>query len=395
LTCSGPSLTLELLPVANATLAVPAILIVDDNRSNLVALEAALQPVAFDVVAAQSGAEALERIAARDFVTIVMDVHMPGLDGYQTTAMIRRIERSRDVPVIFLTAAYNEPEHTRRGYALGAVDYIVKPFDAEVLQAKIKALVSLYLRGERSERERSEAAERMKAVFLGAVGHDLRDPLNTILMASQMMLRGKECSDAGHAAAARRIGRSAERMNRIIEDILDLTRSEVTGSVAVRVRPADLGELCRTVVDECRIAHPGRVIELDARGDLTGRWDPDRLVRVASNLLGNAIAHSAEDPIRVSAFEDGKDVVLVVHNRGAPIDDQVLPTLFAPFRRGKTTARGLGLGLYIVRQSVLAHHGRVDVKSTAVDGTSFTVVLPREPPAAATHPPGELEQSGA
>ncbi|HEY5242022.1 MAG TPA: response regulator, partial [Polyangiaceae bacterium] len=120
--------------MTTATLAVPAILIVDDNRSNLVALEAALQPLAFNVVAAQSGAEALEHIAARDFVTIVMDVHMPGLDGYQTTAMIRRIERSRDVPVIFLTAAYDDPEHTRRGYALGAVDYIVKPFDAEVLQ---------------------------------------------------------------------------------------------------------------------------------------------------------------------------------------------------------------------------------------------------------------------
>ncbi|HEY3821904.1 MAG TPA: response regulator [Polyangiaceae bacterium] len=356
----------------------PSILLVDDNRSNLVALAAALQPLEFSIVAAQSGEEALELVAERDFMAIVMDVHMPGLDGYQTTASLRRHERSRDVPVIFLTAVHNQPEHTYRGYALGAVDYITKPFDPEVLRAKIRALVSLYLRGERAERERHQATERMKALFLGAMSHDLRDPLNTIVLAAQTIVRGAACSE-GHANAARRISRTAERMNRIIDDILDLTHGEAGTGITVRPAPTDLGALCRAVLDERRLAHPDRDLALDLRGDLAGRWDADRLMRVVSNLLGNAITHCDEDPIHLGAHDAGDHVTLVVHNRGAPIDGEILPTVFEPFRRSNTTAKGLGLGLYIVRQIVLAHQGTVDVESTAADGTTFTVVLPREP----------------
>ncbi|MGO9835633.1 MAG: two-component system response regulator [Polyangiaceae bacterium] len=145
----------------------PAILAVDDNESNLLALEAVLDPLGCRIVRAKSGAEALKRIVEHDFVLIVMDVHMPELDGYQTTALIRQLERCRDIPIIFLTAVSHQPEHTHRGYALGAVDYIAKPFDPEVLRGKVRALVSLYTRALRSERQRNEEAQRIKDLFLG------------------------------------------------------------------------------------------------------------------------------------------------------------------------------------------------------------------------------------
>ncbi len=158
---------------------------------------------------------------------------MPDLDGYQTVALIRQRQRSRDIPVIFLTAVYDQPAHMYRAYALGAVDYIAKPFDAEVLRGKVRALVLLYTRGERAERERAQQAERMKDLFLGAVSHDPRNPLNAIVLGAQMTLRKADCARPEHAAHAMRIERAAKRMRRIIEDIPDLTRGQFAGGISV------------------------------------------------------------------------------------------------------------------------------------------------------------------
>jgi two-component system sensor histidine kinase/response regulator len=354
----------------------PTILAVDDHPANLLALEAVLQPLGYPIVSATSGEEALKRVGDHDFVLILMDVHMPGLDGYQTTALIRQRERSRDVPVIFITAVYNQPAHTHRGYALGAVDYITKPFDPEVLRGKVRALVLLYTRGQRAERERSQEAERIKDLFLGALGHDLRNPLNAIVLASQLMLRDADCGNAAHRAHTKTIGRAARRMHRMIEDILDLTRGQLAGGIPLSPQTTNLGDVCRGVVDECRLAHPERVLDLDISGNVCGFWDPDRLGRVVSNLVGNAAEHQ-DGPVHVRVSDRGERVVLEVQNGGTPIEPEVLPTLFEPFRRGDTGHDGLGLGLYIVREIVRAHDGSVDVSSTAADGTTFTVTLPK------------------
>jgi signal transduction histidine kinase len=354
----------------------PAILAVDDHPSNLLALEAVLEPLGYRVVQAKSGAEALKKLAEHDFVLILMDVHMPGLDGYQTTALIRQRERSRDVPVIFLTAVYNQPEHTYRGYALGAVDYLSKPFDPETLRGKVKALVMLYTRGQRAERERAQAQERIKDLFLGAVGHDLRNPLNAILLASHAILRSEECGNAHHRAHAKRIERASHRMQRMIEDILDLTRGQFAEGIPVARRETNVGDVCRAVVDELRLARPDRIVELDVGGDVGGIFDPDRLGRVVSNLLGNAVEHGEGGPIRIRVRGDEASLVLEVHNGGAPIDPNIVGSIFEPFRGGDRSS-GLGLGLYIVREIVRAHLGAVDVRSTLEEGTTFTVTLPK------------------
>jgi signal transduction histidine kinase len=360
----------------------PAILIVDDHEPNLIAVEATLAPLGYEIVSATSGARALERADAQDFAMIVMDVHMAGLDGYETTALLRQRERSKDVPVIFVTAVYDQPEHTRRGYALGAVDYISKPFDADILRAKVRALVSLYVRGQRLERQRSREVDRVKDIFLGAVGHDLRNPLNAIAMASKL-LTAHDCSDASHRKHALRIDRAAARMNQMIEDILDLTRGRFGEGVPLTLQPMDLGDLCRSVIGELRITHPERAFELDVSGNLLGEWDPGRLGRVISNLVGNAVQHCGAGAVRVKVVDRGETVEFGVQNQGHPIPAEALPRLFEPFRRGQTRSEGIGLGLYIVREIVGAHRGVVAVTSTAAEGTTFTVTLPRAPQMAA------------
>jgi signal transduction histidine kinase len=358
----------------------PTILVVDDNRANLLAFEAVLDPLGYRIVGADSGTEAVERVRHQDFVVILMDVHMPGLDGYQTMALIRQCPRSRDVPVIFVTAVYDQPEHTHRGYSLGAVDYMTKPFDPEVLRAKVRALILLYTRGLRAERERSQDAERIKDLFLGAVGHDLRNPLNAILMAAQLMLERTDLGNAAQRSYAEKIERAGRRMQRIIEDILDLTRGQFAGGIPLSRQSIDLGGVCRTVVDEHRLGRPDHLVELEITGDVQGYWDPSRIERVVSNLLANAVEHGRDRSVRVSVRDEGLSVTLEVWNAGAPIEPEMLPKIFDPFRRGPTATAGLGLGLYIVREIVRAHDGRVEVRSTADGGTTFTVTIPKTGP---------------
>jgi signal transduction histidine kinase len=358
----------------------PTVLAVDDQPSNLLALEGTLEPLGYRIVRANSGEEALKRLIEHDVVVILMDVHMPGLDGYQTTALIRQREQSRDIPIIFLTAVYNHLEHTHRGYALGGVDYISKPIDSEVLRGKVRALVALYTRGQRAERARGEEAERIKNVFLGAVGHDLRNPLNAILLASKLILHDPDCGSASHRSHAKKIERAGQRMHRIIEDILDLTRDHFAGGIPLSLQATRLGDVCRAVVDEHRLARPDRIVELEVTGEAVGHWDSGRLERVVSNLVGNAVEHSKDGPVQVRVRDEDERVTLNVHNGGPPIEPTTLSNLFEPFRRGNTGSHGLGLGLYIVREIVRAHGGSVDVRSTSSDGTTFIVTLPKASP---------------
>jgi signal transduction histidine kinase len=302
-------------------------------------------------------------------------VHLTGMDGYDTVAAIRQRERSQNVPVIFLTGIYDQPEHSHRGYALGAIDYVTKPFDAEIFRAKIRALVGLYYEAQVIERRRSEQQARLKDLFVGVLGHDLRSPLNAIVMAIETCSKDSSLPEK-HRRAANAAMEASNRMQRMISDVLDLTRGQLGGGIPVVLGPIDLGIVCRSVVDECRLAHPDRKVLVDAEGNLRGRWDSDRLLQVVSNLVTNAIEHCTEDPIVVSVKDMGSSVVVEVRNFGRPIPASELATLFDPFSRGRATS-GLGLGLYIVREIVRAHDGAAEVRSTPGEGTTFRITLPK------------------
>ncbi|MGE6763821.1 ATP-binding protein [Corallococcus interemptor] len=244
-----------------------------------------------------------------------------------------------------------------------------------------------------TERRRAEE-ERQKLVheaharvefeqqLIGIVSHDLRNPLGAILTGASLMLR-RDDIQPWHAKAAARILSAAERATRMIRDLLDFTQARMGGGIPVQAAPCDFHALTLQVVEEARTAHPERTIQMEHEGDGQGAWDSDRMAQVLSNILGNALKYSPEDtPVRVESRGEPESVVVHVRNGGDPIPPEMLPRIFEPLQRGTTVGRSersIGLGLYIVRQLVLAHGGTVDARSSAEEGTVFTVRLPRLP----------------
>ena len=237
-----------------------------------------------------------------------------------------------------------------------------------------------------SEMERAELATleqeaAFRERFVGIVGHDLRSPLQSIRFAVDVLLKREETTqDQGRVL--RRAAASAERMTRMIHDLLDLTRARLGSGIPVEHEPTHLLDVCGQVVDELSVIHPGRRLELDAPGAVRGDCDRDRIAQVVSNLVGNALKFSPPGaPVRIVLREQDGEALVSVHNQGAEIPPEFLPHLFDPFWRGHpekspSSDDSLGLGLFIVKKIVEAHAGSIDVTSTRAGGTTFRVRLP-------------------
>lgn len=371
------------------------LLLVDDVPANLTALQAILEPLGQELVLARSGDEALQALLLGDFACILMDVQMPGLDGLETAALIRARERTRHIPILFITALNREAAYVTRGYEQGAVDYLFKPVDPHILRSKVRVFVDLYLRGEQLKRQALELAARRRAEeelrraseleqqLVGIVSHDIRTPLTAILATARAQLDADGLTPQ-QRTAFERVSRGGQRIHQIVDLLLDFTRARLGGGIPVSPRSGDIDELCRRLVDEFHAAHPTRALAYaPAEAPLLGEWDGDRLAQVLANLLDNARKYSPEgSAVRLSTRTQGESTVVIeVHNEGAPIPESLQATLFEPFRRGEeggTAARtSLGLGLFIAHDIVRAHGGSLTVRSTAEEGTTFRVCLPR------------------
>jgi PAS domain S-box-containing protein len=237
-----------------------------------------------------------------------------------------------------------------------------------------------------TELRRAETAARQAAEFgeklIGIVSHDLRNPLNAIHLSATLLLHSETLSARDQRAAAR-VAKSADRMKRMISELLDFTRGRLGGGIPIHRVSGDLRAVVRQGVEELEAAWPDRALSLRVEpGRYEGTWDSDRLVQVVSNLGGNALQYSPPDaPVTFQLRDGGESVVLEVHNGGNPIPPGALPHLFDPFRRVSSEGGGLGLGLYIVEQVVKGHGGRIEVTSTEEEGTAFRVILPRMEPA--------------
>lgn len=222
--------------------------------------------------------------------------------------------------------------------------------------------------------------ERSRSIFVGMLGHDLRDPLNAAMAGTELQLLTDDLGKLREAAE--RVRRNLRRMSDMIGDLLDFARTRLGERLPVDLSAMGMKEACREVVEAFDMSYQDRELRLDCTGDLTGSWDQDRIKQLLSNLIKNALEHGASDaPVSVSVQGEAGDVVLAVHNEGPPVPREKHHTLFDPLTRGdvqkRPQSRGLGLGLYIVREIAEAHGGRVELDSTEEKGTTVAVRLPR------------------
>jgi len=228
--------------------------------------------------------------------------------------------------------------------------------------------------------------DQLRDRFIGILGHDLRTPLAAISSAAHM-LSTTGALPGGERKKVEIIARATQRMSRMVTDVLDFARGHLGGGIPTTLVACDLGEICRAVVDEVRTAHPQRLIQLRATGDLTGTFDRDRLFQSFGNLLSNAIQHG-QDPIAVESSEasDRRSLVTRITNRGPAIPPPVLAKIFDPFMAASDKRDGLGLGLYIVAEIARAHGATCDVASSPQE-TAFTIRWPRSPRSETPHRP--------
>ncbi|HVT07726.1 MAG TPA: hybrid sensor histidine kinase/response regulator [Polyangia bacterium] len=350
--------------IEDSSLPPASILAVDDHPANLLALEAIFEPLDIELVKAASGPQALKLAEERPFAVILLDVVMPEMDGFEVLDKLRTMRLASETPIILLTAYEFDPRNIESLQGAALVDYIVKPIASGLLRAKVRALVSLYRRGE-------ALAARDRDIAM--LAHDLQTPLASIAAGTLLLSRGD--LDERTRVVTERIARTVKRMSDMVTDLTDYARAGL-GPIPVVRRPVDLGRLATDVVAECQALEGGDRVRVEATGDLSGEWDPNRVAQAISNLVRNAITHG-EGEVRLR-LQGARDVVEVhVHNKGEPIPPDRLPFIFQPFERGSNEGRGLGLGLYIVRAIASAHGGRVEAISSGAEGTTFRLCLPR------------------
>ncbi|WP_394791970.1 ATP-binding protein [Rhodoferax sp.] len=356
-------------------------LLVDDLEENLLALSALLRRDDVELLTARGGAEALELLLVHDDIALaLLDVQMPGMDGFELAELMRGSERTKHIPIIFVTAGAHDPHRIFKGYDSGAVDFLFKPIEAHILKSKADVFYRLHAQKQLLEQHLAERAEtlRLHEMFTAVLGHDLRGPISAIVMSAAILSRRPEESVQ---KVGERLVRSGQWMGRMIEDMLDLARSRLAGGMPIARKTLNLGQPLERVVQERQSTFPERRIEVRQRGDLVGAWDEDRLTQAISNLLGNALHHGQpEVPVLITLDGEAScSVVLTISNGGA-IPEEIRPRLFDPFRRGSERsgrAEGLGLGLYIVQQIVLAHGGSIDLLGGDAELTTFKLTLPR------------------
>ena len=355
-------------------------LLVDDLEENLIALSALLRRDDVTLVTARSGAAALEHLLAHDVALAFVDVQMPDMDGFELAELMRGTERTRQVPIIFVTAGARDQHRLFKGYDAGAVDFLYKPIEPHVVTNKADVFFQLHRQRRRLAQELEERTEtlRLSEMFSAMLGHDLRNPLSTIIGSAQLLER--LTNDEEILRTARRMQTSGLRMNRMIADMLDLSRARLAGGIPVQREPADLGAIVDKVVQEYAATWPGSRIVVRRSGELAGEWDAGRLGQVAANLLGNALQHGERDaPVAIALDGRRTDAVTLAVENAGTIAADVRPHLFDPFRRARyaTHGDGLGLGLYIAQQIVLAHGGDIDVRSDDAGRVEFRATVPR------------------
>ncbi len=393
----------------------PKILVVNDDAASLLALTSLLDQWAeesgYEVISANSGQQALRQVLLHDFAVILLDVNMPGMDGFETAEAIHQRARSADIPIIFVTAFLADEIDRLKAYQRGAADFLFTPVIPQILHAKVQVFVALATKNEElkhqahklsqrtteltatnkrltREMEERQAAERKshaKDEFLAMLGHELRNPLSAISSAAALIgLPNASAETIGRAKQI--IQRQSQHLSRIVDDLLDLSRA-MSGKILLARQPLEVSSLVAACLDTFKAT--GRTSNYQLQLEMAPGWvdgDPTRLEQIATNLIDNALKYTPPGgAITIGVSEDGDDVVLTVRDTGVGISAELLPHVFDVFVQASTTLDrsqgGLGIGLALVRRLVELHGGSVCAHSDgAAAGSTFTIRLPRAIP---------------
>ncbi|WP_440972570.1 hybrid sensor histidine kinase/response regulator [Pseudomonas koreensis] len=384
------------------------LLIVDDLPENLLALEALIKREDRTVYKALSADEALSLLLQHEFAMAILDVQMPGMNGFELAELMRGTEKTKNIPIIFVSAAGRELNYAFKGYESGAVDFLHKPLDIHAVKSKVNVFVDLYRQSkamkqqvealEQARREQEallqqlqstqlelEQAVRMRDDFMSIVAHEVRTPLNGLILETQLrkmhLARDNAAAftlDKMHAMVDRD-ERQIKSLIRLIEDMLDVSRIR-TGKLSIRPNRFDLTQLVSNLLQN--FAQQMKAAETEvtftAPEPVEGCWDEFRIEQVVSNLLTNALRYGGRSPIQVRVYREGDEARVEVQDRGIGISEENQKRIFQQFERvsAKTVVAGLGLGLFISEQIVAAHGGSIVVESQINEGALFRVCLP-------------------
>ncbi len=392
------------------------ILIVDDLPENLLALNALIRQDDRTIFQASRGEDALNLLLEHEFALAILDVQMPGMSGFELAKLMRSTEKTRHIPIIFVSAAGKESNYAFTGYETGAVDFLYKPLDIDAVRGKVNIFVELY-RQRREVRRQVQALEksrheqnqlmtqlqateaelrtalRMRDDFMSMAAHELRTPLNSLFLETQLrkmqLKRGQSAIfDAPYLQAmVAKDQRQIQSMVRLIDDMLDASRIR-SNRLSIRPAQVELAALLVRVVDNLshQAADAATTISLLQPVPVTGMWDEFRIEQVIVNLLTNALRYGRGKPVEISVHPLADSVRIDVRDQGMGISQADQQRIFEQFERvtGDDGTGGLGLGLFITRQLVEAHGGMIAVQSQPGQGTVFQVTLPLNPPAETT-----------
>ena len=384
------------------------LLIVDDLPENLLALEALIKREDRTVYKALSADEALSLLLQHEFAMAILDVQMPGMNGFELAELMRGTEKTKNIPIIFVSAAGRELNYAFKGYESGAVDFLHKPLDIHAVKSKVNVFVDLYRQSkamkqqvealEQSRREQEallkqlqstqgelEQAVRMRDDFMSIVAHEVRTPLNGLILETQLrkmhLARDNAAAftlDKMHAMVDRD-ERQIKSLIRLIEDMLDVSRIR-TGKLSIRPSRFDLAQLVSNLLQNFaqQIEAAETEVSFTAAEPVVGQWDEFRIEQVVSNLLTNALRYGGKSLIQVRVYREGNEARVEVADQGIGISEENQKRIFQQFERvsAKTVVAGLGLGLFISEQIVAAHGGSIVVESKINEGALFRVCLP-------------------
>ncbi len=384
------------------------LLIVDDLPENLLALEALIKADDREVHKALSADEALSLLLQHEFALAILDVQMPGMNGFELAELMRSTEKTKSIPIVFVSAAGREMNYAFKGYESGAVDFLHKPLEIHAVKSKVNVFVDLYCQRkalkeqldalERSRQEQEvllkklqatqnelEHAVRMRDDFMSIVSHEVRTPLNGLILETQLrkLHLARDNADAFTLDKMRgmveRDERQIQSLIRLIEDMLDVSRIR-TGKLSIRPSQFDLTQLVANLLDNFapQISAAECSVSLHASEPVVGIWDEFRVEQVISNLVSNALRYGGHGPIEVSVYAQKGAALVEVRDHGIGISKENQARIFQQFERVSAThvVAGLGLGLFISEQIVVAHGGSITVQSALGEGSTFTVSLP-------------------